>query len=56
MVVQQDETASTETKVDLAEAAVRSSIQRIKDTDTSYADGGVFEASKFAKGDGWKDR
>lgn len=43
---------------DPAEAAPleahESRVIRIKGSDTPYAGGGVFEASKFAKGDGWK--
>ena len=31
-----------------------SKVKRIKNSDTAYEQGGVFEASKFAKGDGWK--
>ena len=30
-------------------------IKKIRNASTPYKDGGVLEASKFSKGDGWKD-
>ncbi|MCX6805715.1 MAG: KxxxW-cyclized peptide pheromone [Patescibacteria group bacterium] len=48
---------SSDIKTESAESPSKttSTIKRIKNSSDSYDKGGVFEASKFAKGDGWSN-
>lgn len=55
MLAVQGENMETENKVSIvdAEQPPAPRLRRIKNSATEYKKGGVFEASHFAKGDGW---